>query len=1789
MDEAVGFVTDKCKTGGSSPLRLSGAAQTALQRLEAMQKARELDEDPTLTLGLAERLAEELGLQEQFREHVAGLYHERRNDKHGHVDYDKKSQPLRRLIADLRINRLLTLNYDTQIEQEFEQLFRTSQWEQDQSPGKGFLEKSDFEKLCSAPEDKPETKALNLPARVEHSDGTSRSVLSVSMNAGNIGELVNFALQPRQFVGQVFHLHGRFDRPKDLVLTDADYRRTYMRSDEQAQTFEEGLSALMSGNDILFVGVGMTEADLLRPLRQFVSRDKSPEFSKRHVFAMKEHTVKLDMEWLHGEASDCLNKLDELTDQFSDHHLTKIDEPNTEFQSGAHRDFNKDDRFAVKYRTEYGVYTIFHGDEKLRKIRLATQLLRAVAVKDGDEQVLQRKISAVRFLAAVRATRRAIDDLYAECVDDIGDTIPPTLFAKTERSRLETPVSSGELKETGLLFLKSTLRRVDNQISAVSDTEDRLYYTLAGICTHTVGTQAFKRSLSRSKALADRLEALETEARSRALDRALAEFSEIRDKWWSEWRKKPLSRNSEFRRSYTQSDRSEMKHPSAARHRPIYDPVPEDGLCAPVSFAVLNELQKLACDTMQKIQRDLCGEARQVSAPDGPLEEADTNSLKGLRIGDGDRDFTKVPPRRIVRASIPRGGGKGSLLHILQQTVPPRQSSNRLYVDQLFDAAEGCGPKEDAHLHNGRYFGSFFLHLSFSMEFASVISALKTFVEQATAGIVVEYPKVFLTNAKNNPDLATKGAFSAYLAEKLNGTESSAFEAFINECEGLGGQDRKQRTRRLVETFTAEHWSLQTLSAGAGRAHRLEELRLRMTAFTQAVNILHDKNLRLAVVMSGLDKLCDGTGTAYNPMFRALFRMLTGCGAKYPSESDVAVPFDILLINGDKDVPLRYLSHEVSRKELKEKLGKPGHQPPKDHYSSYAQYRPIGNGKFLQVWPRLSAIPLAERYWVGADTLPLQQVLEKGVLPAPAGKSGEMPLNASEISRLCKTSVAVHSWVSGAYRVAAGRVELDYAAKLTEAQTAAKKDRLTKAYLDEKAKHLASFVRRMDAAATRGGIAQVVQELFELHKPELRRWGQQLNNSKNKEAIPDLETYRTWPSKDQRLTTQIPAERCNTAEANRMVDLVYLILSHLALFPMPVEARVLYGCDEIYRLLEQICMPEGADTDDHINKESDGKGGVRVRSNWRDTSRLVRLRLLSQVLNYLHEAKLLIAVRSKPLTSDPQLEVPLNIGDVDRTPEDIHTRFTIQHQLREFAARQMDLSLADQGERNFFQVSIYCDQPRDLPAPREEHYELVRQIMDRQIDLVRNTAWTLMQFIPPDRISRLSSADRKLLDYGLRRRMVKRSDDEGKLDAHLPSVHAVPQRIRALYGLLRSGFSIGTISRLTSLQDKELDQPYERFRGWLRGVTNAAIGWDHILDALFYEESNGEPSRKVDPDKSERTFKTISDQIKTKPDITDVMREFKGFARPLYRDEISWLLNERGVVSLVQGQIFDAIPLLQRALEEMQHDDIGGNYDPALHAAVRRVRLNMAIALIDRGHLERAKQTLSSLQLPDDFSSHSGSQISWLAEGYLGLIDHLSGNFDVAEKRYKGTIARAQDREMMRVVGLFAKHQADLYRRLNKFDKARNAIALATSSALNCAQRDILHLAKISEGHIELKDPEGDLSKASVCTLEALEFAQNMGIARLESEAKSLQAATMLSQNERMLAGTAATEAAAIANRNGLRLNKLQALKHYGSALRLRGQNDLARQILTETRREAERRGYQGLAIGLAEELQYLS
>ncbi len=111
--------------------------------------------------------------------------------------------------------------------------------------------------------------------------------LSFTQRPENCDQLALFALaRVGRAKNMVFHCHGHYDDPDSIVATELDYQRWYLAAEEEAApAFLQTFDLLFTSNPILFVGYGLGDEDLLRPLRRIAAA--SPERKEfRPLFAL---------------------------------------------------------------------------------------------------------------------------------------------------------------------------------------------------------------------------------------------------------------------------------------------------------------------------------------------------------------------------------------------------------------------------------------------------------------------------------------------------------------------------------------------------------------------------------------------------------------------------------------------------------------------------------------------------------------------------------------------------------------------------------------------------------------------------------------------------------------------------------------------------------------------------------------------------------------------------------------------------------------------------------------------------------------------------------------------------------------------------------------------------------------------------------------------------------------------------------------------------------------------------------------------------------------------------------------------------------------------------------------------------------------------------------------------------------------------------------------------------------------------------------------------------------------
>jgi hypothetical protein len=105
---------------------------------------------------------------------------------------------------------------------------------------------------------------------------------TLDITISNAADLIAFAVNYPTGAMQIIHLHGSAASPESLVLTDSDYNYRYTGPSEERAILEDAQELLFTGNAIIFIGLGMSEDDVMRPLRRLAS---SPMRRNRPIFA----------------------------------------------------------------------------------------------------------------------------------------------------------------------------------------------------------------------------------------------------------------------------------------------------------------------------------------------------------------------------------------------------------------------------------------------------------------------------------------------------------------------------------------------------------------------------------------------------------------------------------------------------------------------------------------------------------------------------------------------------------------------------------------------------------------------------------------------------------------------------------------------------------------------------------------------------------------------------------------------------------------------------------------------------------------------------------------------------------------------------------------------------------------------------------------------------------------------------------------------------------------------------------------------------------------------------------------------------------------------------------------------------------------------------------------------------------------------------------------------------------------------------------------------------------------
>ena len=389
--------------------------------------------------------------------------------------------------------------------------------------------------------------------------------------------------------------------------------------------------------------------------------------------------------------------------------------------------------------------------------------------------------------------------------------------------------------------------------------------------------------------------------------------------------------------------------------------------------------------------------------------------------------------------------------------------------------------------------------------------------------------------------------------------------------------------------------------------------------------------------------------------------------------------------------------------------------------------------------------------------------------------------------------------------------------------------------------------------------------------------------------------------------------------------------------------------------------------------------------------------------------------------------------------------------------------------------------------------------------------------------------------------------------------------IRAAAGIIRGFFSAASLVAQMPTKDMlgdgelgEFEEHRRRISHLINKLRESHRARATTLELLAKIKIDRESSVKSDIiDKLIELIQSVPDEINQHP--------------ALYIGELIWLLNERSVIALLQGDLYEA----QRGFREADR----ANYvlrTPLPGQAWRRIEINRALLRIERGRIAEARSKLSEIdekiKSAPAKSKEEDRRTKPLIESYIGLCDHLGGNYTIAERRFNKAISAFIETEQQRALAVTYIRKASLLYDLRRTKEANKLAYLGRSTAESGRQIDILWRARLTE--IRGMNAKVDSSKIMTMLIEAKKYATIMELPRVEIQALRGLAEHHLELGDLESAGTAASEAMTVAMRCGMVLQRIALRTLMGRILLLRGDNS-GMYLLQRAIAHADRVGYQ--------------
>ena len=1693
--------------------------------------------------------------------------------------------PLAKAVRKLGINRYITTNYDFEIERFFQDRgYRTFP-------------------LLETDHDQAEDPAKGPSPDEFRTDGVGGMLRDYTFERETAADLTAFVIDASTQDAAVFHLHGRATETDPLVITERDYLKLYLTQDEFRDTVDEGISIAFSGAPVLFLGLGMGETDLLRPLRQFISN--------------RDRTI--------GYASMALLPADGPL------------EARTKFSSALY--------------LRYGVYTIFYGsgyieiEDQERGIDWLHRILSLVRSlsKELDEWGKKERPEDRDAKAIAKDLYKALGEIGGDLADVERDYPANTsalavLYGGTERFEKDKDAPESLLERMqqdecelrcctfsptrprrGLWrthhYDEDTFIKGDTYLGFFTDLLDQIVKAVLKFPGEMKGSRA-----TRKKSLAPfhiALDGLQGAFVTGALNAALDGIAEEKNSWWKKWQESPPHRKAAFQRLEPRQDEKPRKclwdqtaHKRAHINGAVFVRHQVDNVITPklkADFDAPNYGDPVCKADSEGNWRVKPKYATRIRAFDTFVTAAEAT------FGDYPTE-QDTGRRRVITVAAHRGLGKGTFMSAFST-----ERGRALYRSAVWPKK----PKGEVE-----FVAQVFVNLGFSPEIASVYDMLSNALadsigylrqkwlfarakdvwldldqrpadadpeevrhELEARGLSLdpdliiraldrEKPfgrspfETILTDPRTYPGRAglTRETFELSCAVAMTRLLEAPPQAHAENEPGeflkrlfvdthlvrLGEIERKEGEKQLHDMKDSQVCDLyrdqlqvahrEVLKDQCQGLSRLNQLELLFHAFRNASRAIAPRDAnentateptpRFLFNVYAIELLFDSSRRAKNGEIYRLLELFFGsqtedCPIDFVyvgDEKGLGAPWDNPPNDNPKDKESDKSHIKQCRLRMDRKNLPPGGEEQIRHRLSVGHIRldqrdqdPPNAPAFLHFVHFARPVNPVSLLVDNFRTLAMAFYLVNPPPPQMQNATEELEKSRKSFARAARSAreasdeVMTYLWT---------RKELPTKEELRKARDLGRSLEHDEFKPEPKgAKGPGPEVRKK---------LRTAQRRFAIVKERIKRHAEAsaIGVTDGDLDVILLERLRRTNPQDgsewHRIRHKMGASRI--ALTLLLAACEHIVIHAPDAYEGGIQAQIfirntveavrnvgnerrdqmaLEAVLNRYQRYHKIADPD-LDYDLHamilrhlgvISTPISSAVLVRL-PEFRNYFQRIGIELEMSRRRFLVRALTVLAYRGLVFRLDPHPRVIVLGQDHDDWDDDKEYRYALHRIIQSFALSKLDPNAMDPLKRNSFAPTLYSSQASSGTQLTRDSYRFLRSLMiglSQYPDVPQNELG-----IEPWLFTTRSNAVRA-------------------------------QAVRAALTLARSTYSVAVISRLSD--QRPIGEGVEK-RGHLE-TYRVRLRWIVRMAWELFKKPKPEPGRP--------------DWYREDGDFDQVCA--------LYRDEIVWLYNELGVISLVQGSLSDALGFLRQAYEF--NERIEGRSD--VGAIAHHINLNHAIVQMERGRLPSAR---NRLQLVREATKERAWTLHHNAKGYLCVLDHITGRRDGLTERFREVTDFFQKHNDSRAAAVFLNHRGRYLISVDR-EQANRCIMDARDMADTGGHEDLRHHIELSIIKLRLwkhqyltNDAPRLAHSENLRELSAIEaYARRMGIWSLQCDVLRIRAEFLLLQGETTTAGRLLIRSMAICRRHAMRLRLNNALTIYAKVLHLRGDLNSARRM----------------------------